>query len=125
MARHSEFVEFVLELLTPIGAVRARAMFGGFGIYRGDTFFAIIVDDKLYFKADHVTCREFTARGLSPFAYTARGKTITMQYYEVPPEVFEESEAMQYWARQAVSAAIRAKRGKKLPARPSKRRPTK
>ena len=47
MARHSEFVEFVLELLTPVGAVRARAMFGGFGIYRGDTFFAIIVDDKL------------------------------------------------------------------------------
>lgn len=123
MARHSEFVEFVLELLAPIGAVRARAMFGGFGIYRDDTFFAIIVDDKLYFKADHVTCREFTARGLSPFTYVARGKTLTMQYYEAPPEVFEEAEAMQYWARQAVGAATRAKSGKKLPARPSKRRP--
>jgi DNA transformation protein len=121
MARHSEFVEFVLELLTPVGAVRARAMFGGFGIYRGDTFFAIIVDDKLYFKADQVTCREFTARGLSPFTYTARGKTITMQYYEAPPEVFEESEAMQYWAQRAVGAATRAKSSKKLPARPSKR----
>ncbi len=124
MARHSEFVEFVLELLTPVGAVRARAMFGGFGIYRGDTFFAIIVDDKLYFKTDQVTCREFTARGLSPFTYAARGKTITMQYYEAPPEVFEEPEAMQYWAQQAVGAATRAKSGKKLPARPSKRRPT-
>ena len=123
MARHSEFVEFVLELLTPVGEVRARAMFGGFGIYRGDTFFAIIVDDKLYFKTDHVTCREFTARGLSPFTYAARGKTITMQYYEAPPEVFEESEAMQYWAQQAVGAATRANSGKKLPARPSRRRP--
>ena len=122
MARHSEFVDFVLELLAPVGAVRARAMFGGFGIYRGDTFFAIIVDDKLYFKSDHVTCREFTARGLAPFRYTARGKTITMQYYESPPEVFEESEAMQYWAQHAVGAATRAKSGKKLPARPSKRR---
>ncbi len=123
MARHSEFVEFVLELLAPVGAVRARAMFGGFGVYRGDTFFAIIVDDKLYFKTDQVTCREFTARGLSPFTYTARGKTITMQYYEAPPEVFEESEAMQYWARQAVGAATRAKSGTKSPARPSKPRP--
>jgi DNA transformation protein len=121
MARHSEFVEFVLELLTSIGAVRARAMFGGFGIYRGDTFFAIIVDDKLYFKTDHVTCREFTARGLSPFTCATRGKTITMQYYEAPPEVFEESEAMQCWAQQAVGAATRAKSGKKSSARPSKR----
>ena len=122
MARHSEFVEFVLELLAPFGAVRARAMFGGYGIYRGDSFFAIIVDDKLYFKADQVTCREFFARGLSPFTYTARGKTITMQYYEAPPEVFEESEAMQYWAQLAVDAAMRAKSGQKSPARSSKRR---
>jgi len=123
MARHSELVEFALELLAPLGAVRARAMFGGFGIYRGDSFFAIIVDDKLFLKADHVTCREFTARGLRPFTYSARGKSITMQYYEAPPEVFEESEAMQYWAQQAVGAATRSKSGKKLPARPSKRRP--
>jgi DNA transformation protein len=123
MAKHSEFVEFVLELLTPIGAVRARAMFGGFGIYRGDTFFAIIVDDKLYFKADHVTCGEFTTRGLSPFTYVARGKTLTMQYYEAPPEVFEESAVMQHWAQQAVSAATRVKSVKKLPARPSTRQP--
>jgi DNA transformation protein len=123
MTRRSEFVEFVLELLTPLGAVRARAMFGGFGIYRDDNFFAIIVDDKLYFKTDHVTRGEFTVRGLSPFTYATRGKTITMQYYEVPPEVFEESETMQYWAGQAVGAAIRAKSDKKLPARSSKRRP--
>jgi len=123
MARHSEFVEFVLELLAPIGAVRARAMFGGFGIYRGDTFFAIIVEDKLFFKTDHVTRGEFTVRGLSPFTYTMRGKSVSMQYYEAPPVVFEEAEAMQYWAQQAVSAAIRAKSGKKLPARSSKRRP--
>jgi DNA transformation protein len=125
MARHSEFVKFVLELLAPLGAVRARAMFGGVGIYRGDSFFAIIVEDKLFFKTDHVTRGEFTVRGLSPFTYTARGKSISMQYYEAPPEVFEESENMQYWAGQAVGTAIRAKSGKKLPARSPKRRPKK
>jgi DNA transformation protein len=122
MARHSEFVEFVLELLTPIGAVRARAMFGGFGIYRGDIFFAIIVEDKLFLKTDHVTCGEFTARRLSPFTYVSRGKLITMQYYEAPPEVFEEPEVMHYWAQQAVGAATRAKSRKKLSTQSSKRR---
>ena len=125
MARNSEFVEFVLELLAPLGAVRARAMFGGVGIYQGDSFFAIVVDDKLYFKTDHVTRGEFTVRGLSPFTYTARSKSISMQYYEAPPEVFEEPETMRHLAGQAVSAVIRAKRGKQLTARSSKRRPTK
>lgn len=113
MARQSEFVEFVLELLTPLGGVRARAMFGGFGIYRGEVMFAIIVNDQLYFKADSVSRQAYTARGLAPFTYVARGKTITMQYYEAPPEVFEEPEAMRKWAEQAIGTALKAKRGKK------------
>ena len=53
MAKHSEFVRFVLDLMEPVGEVRARAMFGGFGIYQQDTIFAIIADDRLYFKADN------------------------------------------------------------------------
>ncbi len=112
MARHSEFVQFVLELMTPVGEVRARAMFGGYGIYREDIMFAIIVDDRLYFKADSATHRKFTARNLGQFTYVARGKTVTMQYYEAPPEVFEAPLAMRIWAQQSVAAALRAKQGK-------------
>lgn len=111
MARQSEFVEFVLELLAPLGNVRARAMFGGHGIYRDEVMFAIIVDDRLYFKADAVTRQAFTAQGLAPFTYVARGKTQTLQYYEAPPEVFEEPEAMRHWAQQALDVALKARRG--------------
>ena len=113
MARQSEFVDFVVELLAPIPEVRARAMFGGYGIYQSDTMFAIIVDDQLYFKADDITFKVFTERGLNPFTYASRGKTITMQYYEAPPEVFEEPNAMQSLALNAVAAALRTKRDKK------------
>jgi DNA transformation protein len=109
MSRQAEFVEFVLERLAPMGGARARAMFGGYGIYDGPTMFAIVVDDALYFKADGLTIPAFTARGLKPFAYAARGKTMTMQYYEAPPEVFEEPEAMRSWAQQALQVALRAK----------------
>jgi DNA transformation protein len=114
MSRQSEFVDFVLEQLVSLGAVRARAMFGGHGIYHGDIFFAIIVDDRLYFKADAVTSREFAARGLSPFTYVARGKTVTLHYYEAPPEVFEDAETMRRWAQPAIGVALQAKRAKKL-----------
>ncbi len=89
-----------------------RAMFGGYGVYRGNHIFAIIVDDRLYFKADAITRAEFEARGLSPFTYVARGKFVTMQYFEAPPEVFEEPDAMRSWVQKACGAAVKAKETK-------------
>ncbi|MDP1708138.1 MAG: TfoX/Sxy family protein [Gammaproteobacteria bacterium] len=113
MPVRNEFVEFVLEQLAPLGSVSARAMFGGHGIYQRDTIFALILEDRLYFKVDDLNRAEFTERGLGPFTYTARGKLTTMKYYEAPPEVFEEPEAMLSWAQQAINAALRIERGKR------------
>jgi len=109
MPRFNEFVEFVVEQMAPIGRLRVRAMFGGYGIYLDDCFIAIIVDDRLYFKADSVTASEFEAKGLAPFSYMARGKLVTLQYFEAPPEVFEETEAMRLWVQKAYGAAVRAR----------------
>lgn len=113
MSVRNEFVEFVLEQLAPLGSVSARAMFGGHGIYQRDTIFALMLEDRLYFKADDLSRAEFTERGLGPFTYTARGKLTTMKYYEAPPEVFEEPEAMLSWAQQAIDAALRTKDSKR------------
>lgn len=108
MAKRPEFVEFTLEQMAPLCGVRVRAMFGGFGVYQDDLMFAIIVDDSLYFKADAATRNEFTALGLRPFTYSARGKTVTLQYYEAQPEVFESAEIMQKWGQLAIGAALRS-----------------
>jgi DNA transformation protein len=107
MPRHSEFVEFVLDQMTSVGRPRARAMFGGYGIYRNDRIFAIVADDRLYFKADPVTRAEFEAKGLRPFTYVTRGKSVTMQYFEAPPEVFDEPDTMRAWSQKAYEAAVR------------------
>ncbi|MFA7242935.1 MAG: TfoX/Sxy family protein [Sulfuricellaceae bacterium] len=109
MAKRTEFVEFVIEQMAPFGAIRVRAMFGGFGVYQDDLMFAIIIDDSLYFKADAATSGEFTAQGLNPFTYLSRGKTVTLQYYAAPPDVFESPEAMQKWGRLAIGAALRSR----------------
>ena len=50
MARQSEFVTYLLEQLAPLGEVRARAMFGGYGIYLGERMFALVAEDTLYLK---------------------------------------------------------------------------
>jgi DNA transformation protein len=110
MPRSSEFVEFVVEQMIPIGRLRVRAMFGGYGIYLDDYFIAIIVDDRLYFKADSDTACEFEAKDLNPFSYVTHGKRVTMKYFEAPPEVFEETEVMSLWVKKAYGAAIRARK---------------
>lgn len=113
MARRSDFVEFVAEQMAFVGGLRMRAMFGGYGIYQDDCMFALIADDRLYFKADAATRGDFEAEGLSPFTYVVRGKALTMQYFEAPPEVFEAQEAMRAWVQKALGAALTASKGKR------------
>jgi DNA transformation protein len=108
-SRRSEFLELVLEQIAGVGSVRARAMFGGHGIYLGERMFAIVLADRLYLKADAATQEAFAARGLQPFAYDARGKRVVTSYYEAPAEVFEDPAAMREWAQRAYAAAMRKK----------------
>ncbi len=95
-----------------VDGLRVRAMFGGHGMYLDDCMFALIADDRLYFKADDVTRAEFEALGLRPFSYAARGRRVTLQYFEAPPDVFEAPDAMRRWVRMAQDTALRAARRK-------------
>lgn len=50
MASHSDYVEYVVEQLRGAGSIRARKMFGEYGLYCDGTFFAVICDDQLFIK---------------------------------------------------------------------------
>jgi DNA transformation protein and related proteins len=81
-------------------------MFGGVGIYAGDRFFALIADDTLYFKVDESNRADFEARGMGPFRpYGEHGET--MQYYQVPVDLLEDTEALRSWAEKAIAVANR------------------
>ena len=107
-----EFITYLLEQLAPLGEVRARAMFGGFGIYRGDRMFALVADDALYIKVDEVNRAEFEARGLLPFRYEMRGERKQMNYWQPPTEAMDDREILCEWARKGVEAADRAAKKK-------------
>ena len=63
MAKDSEFVEFVLESLQPLGGLSARRMFGGWGIYKDGVMFALIAHDQLYLRVDDGTRAAYEAAG--------------------------------------------------------------
>lgn len=110
MSVSPSFRTFALDQLGRcVPSVRARAMFGGVGIYAGELFFALIADDTVYFKVDDETRPEFERRGLGPFRpYGEYGEV--MQYYRVSEDLLEDVEALRSWAGQAVEVARRARR---------------
>jgi DNA transformation protein len=96
------FKDYVLDQLATLGAVSARAMFGGHGLYRGAQFFGILHHGRLYFRTDGTTRARYTAHGMQPFRPNTR-QTLA-SYYEVPPEVLDDPGMLVDWARTALSA---------------------
>ena len=94
-------MEFVLDQLAELRGVTCRAMFGGFGLYRKETFFGIIHRGRLYFKTDDRTRAAYVARGMKPFR--PNSKQTLKTYYEVPVEILEDAQQLVDWATQAIN----------------------
>ena len=109
MASSTETRDRMLGLLLPFGPVRARAMFGGFGLFLDDVMFALIARDVLYFKVDERNRADYIAAGAAPFTYQRRQRPIEMSYFEVPDAVMADVAALADWAGNAHEAARRAK----------------
>jgi DNA transformation protein and related proteins len=105
----ASFVQHCLELLSPLGAPRARRMFGGHGLYVDDVFVAIVAGEVLYLKVDSSTRPSFEATGSQPFVYDAKGKRMAMSYWCAPGDTMESPALMLPWARLAMQAALAAR----------------
>jgi DNA transformation protein len=116
----SEFVAHVLGLMQPWASVSARRMFGGHGLYRDGTFFALIVDETLYLKADDETRAHFAAAGSHPFEFEKRraGRLVTTSYWSAPEACLDSAQEMAPWCALAYAAALRKAQA------PPRRRPT-
>jgi DNA transformation protein len=109
---YEELREHCLELLQPLGQVRARRMFGGHGLYVDDLFVAIIANDCLYLKTDSSTHPTFEAAGCQAFVYDRQRQAVSLGYWTAPPDAMESPALMAPWARLAIQAALRARVGK-------------
>lgn len=94
------FKDFVLDQLGELADVEARRMFGGYGLYQDETFFAIIHRGRLYFKIDGSTLGEYRKHKMKPFRPNA--KQTLKSYYQVPPEILEDMAQLCQWAVQAI-----------------------
>ena|SRR5260221_9965551 len=111
MAISDSYRVFVLEQLARVTPVTSRSMFGGVGIYARGLFFALIAEDRLYFKVDDSTRPDFERVGMEPFRPV--GQVCAMGYFEVPADVVEDTVQLASWVEKAVGVAAKPK-GRKI-----------
>jgi DNA transformation protein len=106
------FVAFAVELLSRLGPVRARAMFGGHGVYCGDLMIGLVDDDEIFLKTDPGTRPRFEEAGCRQWVFTGGGKEMKSSYFRPPDGAHESPEDMEPWGRLALEAARRAAKAK-------------
>ncbi len=122
MAARSEFIDHLQDMLAPLGDVRFRSMFGGFGVYVDGVMFGLIADETLYLKVDDENRTAFEDAGTGPFVYQHASRPPTaMSYYQAPPDAMEDSDALLEWARSGAAAAFRADAAKPKAKRKAKK----
>jgi len=103
-----DYVVFLCELMSGVGRITARRMFGGHGLYHEGRMVALVAEGRLYLKTDASTRAAFEAAGSNPFVYAGKGKPVTMSYWLAPDEALDDPALMRPWAQRAVEAAARA-----------------
>ena len=109
-AKADAIIERLEGSLTPLGVFRARAMFGGHGLYLDDLFFGLIAYDTLYLKTDAENRGDYVKAKTKPFSYeTARKGLVATSYWQCPPGVFKDGRRLRQWIGKALEAARRAR----------------
>lgn len=114
MGSSKDYAKYVTEdLMSEIDGISARAMFGGFGMYKDGIIFGLIVENQLYFKVDETTMEKYKKLGGKPFEYEMRGKVSAMPYWLVPETILDNVEELRMWVEEAAEISLKAKLTKK------------
>jgi len=94
------FKDHILETLQYIGGIRCGRFFRHWGLYYGDHFVGIIVNNKLYLRTNSLTRKAYEELGMKSFRET--DKTLR-RFYQVPHEIVQNPSELKQWTREAAS----------------------
>ena len=99
---NNKFVEEIKSRLEFLGPITSRNMFGTIAFALDGTYFSSISKGKLYLKVDENSIKDFESYNMPPF--TTRGKSL--DYYQIPLEIFDDVDLFQKWINKALAAAV-------------------
>ncbi len=116
MAVSTHYKAFVCELLSGLGVISTRNMFGGVGIYCEGVIFAVIGGDVLYLKVDEAMKVDLADLGCGPFIIDfgkGEGPKPMNGYWEMPQSAMDDADEACVWGRRALDYALHMQRQKK------------
>ncbi|WP_374317643.1 TfoX/Sxy family DNA transformation protein [Aquabacterium sp.] len=111
-ARQQALANHAVELMSGFADVQSKAMFGGFGLFLDGLMFALIIEDRLYFKVDDESEPLFAALNLPRFTYVSAGRPGSLRYRAAPAEAYDDPGHMVLWARRGFDCALRQQQAK-------------
>ena len=98
-----------LELFANLGKVKSRSMFGGFGVFVDDTMFALVVKNALHIRCCESLNQQFTEEGYQPYVYKKRGFPVVTKYFQLPENLWDNTDSILHIANIALDAAHKEK----------------
>lgn len=94
----TEAAESFVKRLAPLGDIKSRKMFGGYGIFHNGTMFALV-------DSHGTICLKVTDKNRKQFEDAGSARHGKMPYYEVPTEVLEDEDRLREWSQESIQIA--------------------
>jgi DNA transformation protein len=104
MTVNNHFLLHAVESMSHVAPVSFRRIFNGYGIYHHGVQFAIVINDRLYFRADDFSRSLSTAKHMTPFLPSTLGDGES-NFFQLPDDVLSHPAELIFWMRIAVEAA--------------------
>ena len=102
MSGSNPFLLQAIASMSSVAPISYRRLFSGYGVYHQHVQFALVVRDRLYFRADEASRSLYIAKQMTAFLPQA---ALDSNFFQVPDEVLQNPAELRYWMRIAVEAA--------------------
>lgn len=98
------YLDRIIARLSQVAEVSYRRIFNGAGIYYRGVQFAIVVNERLYFRADEHSRPLYQQKGMAAFQPRV-AVNIESCFFQLPDEVLDQPAELKHWLRIAIEAA--------------------
>lgn len=104
MAVSNHYLNRILHRLSQVVPVSYRRIFTGVGIYHQGQLFALITNNRTYFRVDEDSVEPYRERAM-PALKPAAAFLPGSHFYQLPDEVLHNPAELMFWMRAAVEAS--------------------
>lgn len=112
------FRAYLGDILSPLGPLSIKRVFGFDGLKAGNVLLGFVIDERIFLRTDEAERERYASEGGKPFSFTtSNGEHIVTSYYSIPERLYDEPDELVQWARKAYAAALKAPSAKARRAR--------